>query len=454
VYPTCAQFHRYMNIPLIHARPQAGAFSKEDLATCILHCYKLIHSPASTSRVFVKVKVFHLFSNLFDAEKMSDQPQTTTADPALCMIPPFSEAKDNTIRYLPVCTGAFSLVGSSLILLSIYRRGRADKQQGAWSSASIRRSTYSRQRRRGQTSHVYHRIMIAMSIYDIMFTLFSCMFGVLLNPRDNPFELYRAHGTRFTCTLQGFFVQWGYGSFAYGAWLNVYYVMTIRYNVQEAFLARYVEPIIHSTVFVFYFGTALTASLLGFMNPLGFGPCYFAPYPRLCVWVDYCPCIRGEHVQQAVLWMVLVPSSVSVAAILVCLGLVAATVWQQRRVMREQDRRLRQNIVSTRVLSSEGAESTPPSAFLTGSGANEHEKSSQSILGSTSAPMSTKPSSSLDRLAKEAIAQSVFSGFTFVNSVLWTNLVYAFFVKEDVSGISQFWVCICAVRFVCSSCSR
>jgi hypothetical protein len=357
---------------------------------------------------------------------MSGQPQTAAADPALCTIPVFSGAKDKTLRYLPICTGAFSLVGSSLILLSIFRRGMLDKQQAAWSSTSVRRSTYNGQRRRGQ----------------ITFTLFSCMFGILLNPSDDPFEPYRAYGTRFTCNLQGFFVQWGYGSFAYGAWLSVYYVMTIRYNVQEAFLARYIEPVIHSTVFVFYFGTALTAWLLGFFNPLGFGPCYFAPYPRLCIWVDFCACIRGEHVRQAILWMVMVPSSVSVAVIVICLGLVAATVWQQRRVMHEQDRRLRQNLVATGVPSSEGGlvESTPPSALLARSGATEYEKSSQSIFGSTSAPMSTNPPSSLDRLAKEAIAQSVFSGFTFVNAVLWTNLVYAFFVKGDLSGLSQSWV--------------
>jgi hypothetical protein len=112
----------------------------------------------------------------------------------------------NAIVYLPVVTGALSLVGSSLIILSIFRARAAAVRRNS-SSADLRRSSLFRHRRRGQASHVYQRIMIAMSVHDIVYTLFSAMLGLLFRPP----ELDRGHGTRFTCTLQGFFIQWGMG---------------------------------------------------------------------------------------------------------------------------------------------------------------------------------------------------------------------------------------------------
>jgi hypothetical protein len=374
---------------------------------------------------------------------MSSEAQAVSDDLSLCVFPPPPELRFNVLVYLPVAMGTFSLVGSSLILLSIFRRGKANKQQRARSSTTVRRSAHIRQHHRGQTSAVYHRIMIAMSIYDIMYTLSSAMFGLLLLPDHDPFESDdRGRGTPFTCTLQGFFIQWGFGSFAYGAWLSVYYVLTIRYNVQEAFLVRYVEPVIHSSVFVFYFGTALTASILGLMNPTGFAACWISPYPRICAWVDSCPCIRGTHIRHAILWMILIPSCTSVAVILICLTLVAVTVLQQRRVMRAQDQRLSQDL--DRHSSSIGA--TQVYSARPGNGEAKPQKSSQSTSEVASSAIATEGTaassshSSLERLTKEAIVQSVLSGCTFVNSVLWTNVIYSFFIKGTLTRIRHYWV--------------
>jgi hypothetical protein len=71
-----------------------------------------------------------------------------------------------------------------------------------------------------------------MSVYDIIYTLFSAMFAGLFNQVEL-FTRHDGYGARLTCTLQGFFTQWGYGCFAYGAWLSIYNVLTIRYNLRE-----------------------------------------------------------------------------------------------------------------------------------------------------------------------------------------------------------------------------
>jgi hypothetical protein len=256
------------------------------------------------------------------------------AEAPLPGIPLPSKLRINVLMYLPIATGSLSLIGSSLVLLSIYR-------SRMYPTRHFRNSVYrSSSRSKGQTSPVYHRILGVMSVYDIVYTLFSSMFGSLFKPRES-LTFSNGYGNRFTCTLQGFFIQWGYGSFAYGAWLSVYYVLTIRYNLPEVTLSRYLEPIIHSSVFVFYFGTALAASVVGLMNPTSHAACWIVPFPLTCA--DFgTPCVRGANFKQAVTWMILVPSCASVTIILVCLALVALTVWQQRDIVRKQHDRLPQ----------------------------------------------------------------------------------------------------------------
>jgi heme exporter protein D len=234
-------------------------------------------------------------------------------------------------------------------------------------------------------------------------------------------------------------------------------VLTIRYNVQEAFLARYIEPLIHFSVFVVYFGTALIASILGLMNPTRFAACWIAPYPLTCVDFSYVtPCVRGVHVKQAVLWMILVPSCTSVTVILVCLALVAATVWQQRKIIREQHQRLPQNINQKAIASTAQMWPEPTGETLASSQVHDSfpkrtADDSQYISVPVSAAdssltpegrrrESSKVTSSIDRMAAEAIVQAVVSGCTFVNSVFWSNLLYSFFIKGDLSKRNHLWV--------------
>jgi hypothetical protein len=370
-------------------------------------------------------------------------------------VPPPSELRLNVLMYLPMATGTLSLIGSSLVLLSIYR-STVHAPLGSRCRNSIHRSTT-----RGQTSPVYHRILGVMSAYDIVYTLFSSMFGVLFKPQQS-FTLSNGHGTRFTCTLQGFFIQWGYGCFAYGAWLSVYYVLTIRYNLPEATLARYVEPVIHASVFVFYFGTALIASAVGLMNPTSHAACWIVPYPLSCADFNV-PCVRGANFKQAVLWIILIPSCTSVAVILVCLALVALTVWQQRNIVRKQHSKLPQPTTRSEAWRSTGTNFQPmhiardstsvdQSCVITGE--PEPQPNQVAKLESNVPGNRPKPTSSVERLTNEAIGQCVFSGCTFVNSVIWTNLLYSFFIHGNASRRDQYWVrpspCSFAVALACT----
>jgi hypothetical protein len=337
-------------------------------------------------------------------------------------IPLSGKSQVNVLMYIPMGAGCLSLVGSSLILLSIYR-SRNNSRRRTGSSNSVFRS-----RTKGQTSQVYHRIVGVMSIYDIIYTLF----GGLFNPQET-FTHNDGHGTRFTCTLQGFFIQWGYGCFAYGAWLSVYYVLTIRYNLPEATLARYVEPVIHSSVFLFYFGTALIASVVGLMNPGTHSVCWIVPYPLSCTSFDV-PCVRGVRFKQAILWMILVPSSVSVLFILVCLVMVIQTVWHQRKIVRKLRNRLPQ--------SEERIAGTSSSRLSTDATVQPTAIAQEPQPAACPAPQhgTGAISTSVERRTNEAIGQCIFFGCTFVNSVIWTNIMFGFAIADKPSQRDIYWV--------------
>jgi hypothetical protein len=298
-----------------------------------------------------------------------------------------------------------------------------------------------------------------MSLYDIVFTLFSAMFGKLFN-LGQPDAPIPGPGTQFTCTLQGYFIQWGFGSFAYGAWLSVFYVLTIRYNMKEALLARYLEPVIHSSVFCIYFGTALAASILGWMNPSELAACGIMPYPLACAVYDTIPCLRGAHYRAAALWMILVPSCLSVAVILACLGLVAWTVWQQRQIVQQQRARLAD---TGRTMSATAAASSPvsipdASSILVDRAVNAPLAPAPfnlraSIVSAFRPNAKTTVAPAFHQSTSEAVVQCVISGCTFVNSVLWTNVALGFFVTFENDHRDLYWVRERLVVFGTASCT-
>jgi hypothetical protein len=348
--------------------------------------------------------------------------------------------KINTLSYLPIASGTLSVLGSLMILLSLYRSKVQLNQRAS-------RQLRGRGRRGGNSrsaaqSPVYCRLLAAMSVYDIIMTFFSSMIGLLLGTGTSSND--KREGTQFDCTLQGFLFQWGFGSFAYGAWLNVYYVLTIRYNVRLEHLVKFFEPAAHISVFVIYFSTALIASLLDLMNPVSVSTCWIAPYPIYCAQFDFIPCQRGADYREAILFMIMIPSCVSVGVILVSLGLVAHTVWQQHRASRKYQLRIEDSSSYRHRRDGEGAlalRSTSDPLRLVGESDEtfvlperqlQLPSSSRHVVCSARAKNS---SPKLDNLAKEAILQCLVSGSTFVfTTVIWSTVGYGLLLSHNLLG--------------------
>jgi hypothetical protein len=300
-----------------------------------------------------------------------------------------SDSRANGLLHLPVVSGTLSIVGSTLILVSLCRVKITESNV-----ASVRRS-----RRATSPSRVYLRIMAAMSAYDIMYSAFNCVFGKFLNFVN--MDLSEGHGTRFSCSLGDFFAQWGFGSFAYGAWLNLYYLLTIRYNIREEVLVKFFEPVAHASVFLFYFGTALIAATVGLMNPTGGPNCWLGRFPVGCGYFDFLPCTRGGGFREAALFMILIPSVACFVVILTSLSLIVHAVWRQRGVARQQER---------------------------------------SVIGGSS-QFVPRPST-LDRLSKDAVSQCFISGITFANCIGWNSASFAVMVSEQGLRLAHdlYWV--------------
>jgi hypothetical protein len=391
------------------------------------------------------------------------------------------------IKYLPMGTAALSVMGSLLILTTIFRNNPEifDKLRcGLWSwmrgsplnereesrgnSSLSRFSSESLRPRRKRPPIVYLRIMVAMSLYDAMYSIFSALTGTSLHPVTS--GVVGAHGTVESCSMQGFFVNWGFGSFAYGAGLSLYYVMAIRYNVRDDILAKYLEPMVHATIFAFFFGGAVVGVSLGLFNTNG-AICWVSEYPDGCRGAE---CVRAEHAKLARILMILLPSCISVLVILISLGLVAQAVWRQRARMRQQRLRLKQYGRESTLFfggrSNMPMEASAPAASMRPAPtqletvfetvdsspapgkAGKPENAAQRPLSSLRQLPRGASSSLLERHADQVVYQCLFYSLTFVNSIGWTNIVYGLsLTRYDARLLTDlFWVSLCTVSR-CSS---
>jgi heme exporter protein D len=175
------------------------------------------------------------------------------------------------------------------------------------------------------------------------------------------------------------------------------------------------------------------------MNPTGVQQCWIVGYPLECIFGVGTPCIRGTHYKQAVLWMILVLSCASVAVILICLTLVAHSVWRQRNIVREQHNKLPE-AAHQRANTSSVCFSSDAALKTTAIPQEPQSVTEDAIAESHQHIPKDKSISPAERLANEAIGQCLFSGFSFVNLVIWTNVGLSYGIAGDLETMNRMWV--------------
>jgi hypothetical protein len=169
---------------------------------------------------------------------------------------------------IPMCTGTVSLLASALITWIIVKSGNY---------------------------RTYHCIIAFMAFWDMLLSL-SIGLSSIPMPKDVIYDFQGpVLGTTRTCEAQAFvfLVSTGF-SLCSNMFLNIYYVLTIRYQISELKFRRYAWPpfLLFSTVFI----SMLTIVFLvgGFLNPTPSESfCIVGNYPHYCNDKDI-PCIRGS----------------------------------------------------------------------------------------------------------------------------------------------------------------
>jgi len=168
----------------------------------------------------------------------------------------------------------------------------------------------------------YERIMLGLSMADIIYS-FSLFFGPIPAPKST--EALWAIGNVHTCNLQGFLMQFGVGCTLYNAALSIYFLLTIRYNIDEKAMARY-EKWFH-IVPIGIAGLSSVACLM--LNVYNFSgrACWIGASPFGCKGSSI-PCERGEN-EFLLRWLFLgIWLVVIMIVMMVCMGLIYIKVRQ------------------------------------------------------------------------------------------------------------------------------
>ena len=120
--------------------------------------------------------------------------------------------------------------------------------------------------RKIKLKRVYHRLLGAMSIMDVMVS-FNQALSSLVVPRGTP-GVYNALGTVGTCAASGFVNQFNASLVAYGAFLAVYFILIIVFRMKESFIARRIEPFVHLFAYGYPFILGVTGLVRGYFKPL------------------------------------------------------------------------------------------------------------------------------------------------------------------------------------------
>ena len=80
-----------------------------------------------------------------------------------------------------------------------------------------------------------------MSIMDMLNSL-SLLVSTATSPKESSSHIYGAKGNQATCTIQSLFMIMGFSVPFYNAFLTLYYMGVIKYNMSDDTLAKYELP--------------------------------------------------------------------------------------------------------------------------------------------------------------------------------------------------------------------
>ena len=130
----------------------------------------------------------------------------------------------------------------------------------------------------------YHRLLIGMSIGDILYSLSLATFQTM-SPSDLSYVVWNARGNQASCSAQGFFVIAGLGlTVTYSCSLNLYFLSKVKYNKTDAYIRTKIEPWLHGIPILITFIISIHGLVRRNYNDDGSGVCISPAYnPPHCI---------------------------------------------------------------------------------------------------------------------------------------------------------------------------
>ena len=188
-------------------------------------------------------------------------------------------------------SASLSLFASLIIIYKIYLRFK-ERPKGTTVSSSLRSS-------RNDSITTYHRLILSISVLDVIHSVSSAFSTVLVPPSTGAVF---AHGTIGTCAAQGFFQQLTPTIVIYMAIMNTYFMLKIRYNIPDAVFQRKYEMYFHAVPVAFFLITGITGLSLKVFNAIILPElgCWLGSYPRGCMYTN--TCTRGYKIAEYIDW--------------------------------------------------------------------------------------------------------------------------------------------------------
>jgi hypothetical protein len=169
---------------------------------------------------------------------------------------------------------------------------------------------------------IRNRLFFGLASSDIVLTTWMILGSIPL-PAEGLGLMLGGKGNTRTCTAQGFFLQLAFAVPLYNAAIMVYYLLVIRYQIQDF---RRIEPFLHGIAILLPLGLAIAGLFLKAFNPGPVGLCFAYPYPMGCDKRPNGVCQRGDNHKWVNLYFSIGILFGSLLVGYMCLALIYCTV--------------------------------------------------------------------------------------------------------------------------------
>ena len=147
-----------------------------------------------------------------------------------------------SLAIVPHFTSALSMMGDAWIIFDILWRRRRNNTTKKLSLRNL--VDYFT-----KSLSSYHRIIMLMSTWDFIVITLGKFPASWAMPADTP-NVYYAIGSRQSCTMQGFFIQFSLIVPIYNAMTALYYLLVVHYGLSNRVIRQKYEKWMHICPFV------------------------------------------------------------------------------------------------------------------------------------------------------------------------------------------------------------